>query len=118
MTCWSSVTLCRSPNRAWCVPWRIWCTRTDSMPPESEPTNRSRSSSRPCEKGEPTPRWAQSGQGEPEFSRSRNLQEGLHRVLIELENVTKFFGGLSVLSDVSFGVEEGEIGGLIGPNGA
>jgi len=39
-------------------------------------------------------------------------------VLLELERVTKYFGGLNVLSDVSFNVDEGEIVGLIGPNGA
>jgi branched-chain amino acid transport system ATP-binding protein len=39
-------------------------------------------------------------------------------MLLELEKVTKYFGGLLVLSEVSFGMNEGEIVGLIGPNGA
>ena len=39
-------------------------------------------------------------------------------MLLELTDVTKYFGGLCVLSDVSFKVNEGEIIGLIGPNGA
>jgi len=39
-------------------------------------------------------------------------------VLLELTNVNKFFGGLHVLSDISFNVNEGDIVGLIGPNGA
>ncbi len=39
-------------------------------------------------------------------------------MLLELTEVTKYFGGLCVLSDVSFKVNEGEIIGLIGPNGA
>ena len=39
-------------------------------------------------------------------------------MLLELNNISKFFGGLNVLSDISFGVGEGEIVGLIGPNGA
>jgi len=39
-------------------------------------------------------------------------------MILELQNITKYFGGLSVLSDVSFGVDGGEIVGLIGPNGA
>ncbi|MBN1103122.1 MAG: ABC transporter ATP-binding protein [Deltaproteobacteria bacterium] len=39
-------------------------------------------------------------------------------MLLELAGVTKYFGGLCVLSDVSFGVGGGEIVGLIGPNGA
>lgn len=38
--------------------------------------------------------------------------------ILEINNVTKQFGGLLALDDVSFGVEEGEIRGLIGPNGA
>jgi len=39
-------------------------------------------------------------------------------VLLELIDVTKYFGGLCVLSDVSLSLDEGEIVGLIGPNGA
>ena len=39
-------------------------------------------------------------------------------VLLELLDVTKYFGGLCVLSDVSLSLDEGEIVGLIGPNGA
>jgi len=39
-------------------------------------------------------------------------------MLFEINNVTKYFGGLHVLADVSFRVDEGEIVGLIGPNGA
>jgi branched-chain amino acid transport system ATP-binding protein len=38
--------------------------------------------------------------------------------ILEINNVTKQFGGLMALDDVSFQVEEGEIRGLIGPNGA
>lgn len=39
-------------------------------------------------------------------------------MLMEVRNVTKRFGGLAALSDVSFGLEEGTILGIIGPNGA
>ncbi len=39
-------------------------------------------------------------------------------MFLELQDITKYFGGLCVLSDVSFNVDEGEIVGLIGPNGA
>jgi branched-chain amino acid transport system ATP-binding protein len=38
--------------------------------------------------------------------------------LLEVENVTKRFGGIVALDDVSFAAESGEIVGLIGPNGA
>ncbi|MCG8529152.1 MAG: ABC transporter ATP-binding protein [Desulfovibrionales bacterium] len=38
--------------------------------------------------------------------------------LVELKNLTKTFGGLLAVNDVSFSVEEGSIVGLIGPNGA
>lgn len=38
--------------------------------------------------------------------------------ILELDNVTKRFGGLTAMKDVSFKVQEGEIRGLIGPNGA
>jgi branched-chain amino acid transport system ATP-binding protein len=38
--------------------------------------------------------------------------------LLEVENVTRRFGGIVALQDVSLAVEQGEIVGLIGPNGA
>ncbi|OGA31040.1 MAG: hypothetical protein A3F77_12055 [Betaproteobacteria bacterium RIFCSPLOWO2_12_FULL_67_28] len=38
--------------------------------------------------------------------------------ILEGERLTKYFGGLPALKDVSFSVERGEILGLIGPNGA
>ena len=38
--------------------------------------------------------------------------------LLELKNVSRHFGGLKVLQDVSFSVKPGTISGLIGPNGA
>lgn len=38
--------------------------------------------------------------------------------ILDVRNLTKQFGGLTALSDVSFSVEEGAIRGLIGPNGA
>jgi branched-chain amino acid transport system ATP-binding protein len=40
------------------------------------------------------------------------------RPILEVESVTKRFGGLIALSEVSFAIGEGEIYGLIGPNGA
>jgi branched-chain amino acid transport system ATP-binding protein len=38
--------------------------------------------------------------------------------LLRVEHISKNFGGLTALHDVSFGVRSGEILGLIGPNGA
>lgn len=38
--------------------------------------------------------------------------------LLELHHVSKHFGGLQVVNDLSFSVEPGEILSLIGPNGA
>jgi branched-chain amino acid transport system ATP-binding protein len=38
--------------------------------------------------------------------------------LLEVSNLTKDFGGLRAVSDLSFSLEAGEILGLIGPNGA
>ena len=38
--------------------------------------------------------------------------------LLELDNVTKRFGGLLAVSDVSFTLDTGEILSMIGPNGA
>jgi branched-chain amino acid transport system ATP-binding protein len=38
--------------------------------------------------------------------------------LLEVESVSKRFGGLAALKNVSFSVEAGEIAGILGPNGA
>lgn len=38
--------------------------------------------------------------------------------LLEVQNLTKKFGGLTAVNDVSFAVEPGEILSVIGPNGA
>jgi branched-chain amino acid transport system ATP-binding protein len=38
--------------------------------------------------------------------------------LLQVEGITKRFGGLTALSEVSFQIERGQIYGLIGPNGA
>ena len=45
-------------------------------------------------------------------------QEGVPPMLLRVEGITKRFGGLTALSDVSFAIERGRIYGLIGPNGA
>ena len=38
-------------------------------------------------------------------------------ILLELKNLTKKFGGLTAVNDVSFTIKRGELVGLIGPNG-
>ncbi len=38
--------------------------------------------------------------------------------MIELKNVSKHFGGIKAVEDVSLNIREGSITGLIGPNGA
>ncbi|TXG78986.1 MAG: ABC transporter ATP-binding protein [Thermomicrobiales bacterium] len=39
-------------------------------------------------------------------------------MILQVENVTKQFGGLTAVKNVSFELQEGEILGLLGPNGA
>ncbi|MFA5904328.1 MAG: ABC transporter ATP-binding protein [Desulfobacula sp.] len=39
-------------------------------------------------------------------------------MLLEIKDITRYFGGLCALAGVTFGVESGKIHGLIGPNGA
>ena len=39
-------------------------------------------------------------------------------MLLKVENLTKRFGGLVAVSDVSFAINKGEIIGIFGPNGS
>jgi branched-chain amino acid transport system ATP-binding protein len=39
-------------------------------------------------------------------------------VLLQTENLTKNFGGLNAVNDVSYRLEEGTLAGIIGPNGS
>ncbi len=39
-------------------------------------------------------------------------------MILQLQNITMKFGGVTAIDDLSFGVKTGEIYGLIGPNGA
>ena len=38
--------------------------------------------------------------------------------MIQVENLTKYYGNIPAIKDVSFNVEKGEILGFLGPNGA
>ena len=46
------------------------------------------------------------------------VDTSLTRSLIDAENLTKKFGGITAIDDVTFHVNEGEIFGFLGPNGA
>jgi branched-chain amino acid transport system ATP-binding protein len=39
-------------------------------------------------------------------------------MLLEVKGLSRRFGGLSAVNDVSFSLERGEITGILGPNGA
>jgi branched-chain amino acid transport system permease protein len=43
---------------------------------------------------------------------------GRPALLLEVDSVTKRFGGLPAVRDVTFGIDEGEIVAVVGPNGA
>nr|WP_278259713.1 ATP-binding cassette domain-containing protein [Nocardioides convexus] len=66
------------------------------------------------EEGEPGPRaWRRS----PAMSESYASYDA-PKALLEVDQVTLKFGGLTALNDVDFNINQGEILGLIGPNGA
>ena len=46
------------------------------------------------------------------------IGNGMGEPILSVRGVTKHFGGLTALSDVSFEVEKGAVVGLMGPNGA
>ncbi len=46
------------------------------------------------------------------------MSKSSSKIILEVENVTKRFGGLTALNKVTFDLKRGEILGIIGPNGA
>lgn len=54
------------------------------------------------------------GDAPPEWADELGPEDGM----LVLSNITKEFGGITAVDDLSFAVDEAEIVGLIGPNGA
>ncbi len=46
------------------------------------------------------------------------LEANSSRVLLELDEINMFFGGVQAVRNMSFMIREGELAGIIGPNGA
>ena len=46
------------------------------------------------------------------------MEKASDRVLLEVLGLSKYYGGVPALGEVSFGVEKGKVTALIGPNGA
>ena len=56
--------------------------------------------------------------GAPATARTALAQPGERIPVLEVEGLTKRYGGITAVDDVSFSLFEGEVLGLIGPNGA
>src|ERR1041384_3607888 len=54
----------------------------------------------------------------PKPSLPATQDEGVNVSILEVEKLTKYFGGVAALKDVSFDIPEKQICGFIGPNGA
>jgi ABC-type branched-subunit amino acid transport system ATPase component/MFS family permease len=61
---------------------------------------------------------AASSRPRPNGGRAPVTPDGQRKVSLEVSNVSKRFGGVTALNDVSFTVSRAEILGFIGPNGA
>jgi branched-chain amino acid transport system ATP-binding protein/branched-chain amino acid transport system permease protein len=72
-------------------------------------------------RGVAVPAAASAGPG-PELRQGEHVRAGgsaaARGTMLEVRGVTKSFGGLTAVHDVSFSVAAGEIVGIIGPNGA
>jgi branched-chain amino acid transport system ATP-binding protein len=84
------------------------------MSTESNADTTNESATNGTQTGESEPDGATTGREGETTSDAYGPDDGL----LVLRNVTKRFGGLTAVDDLSFAVEEGEILGFIGPNGA
>ncbi len=55
--------------------------------------------------------------GERKFKK-KEIDKNHHQKVLEVKNLSKFFGKRQVLKNITFDIYEGDIVGLIGPNGA
>jgi len=67
-----------------------------------------------------TPQQAQDAQIQPHYERSQaqRLASESAEIILDVRGISKNFGGLMAVQDVSFQVRKGMILGIIGPNGA
>src|ERR1051326_1786357 len=54
----------------------------------------------------------------PKPSLPATQDEGVNVSILEVEKLTKYFGGVAALKDISFDIPEKQICGFLGPNGA
>src|SRR5690606_14362534 len=73
---------------------------------------------RPLALGAASPRTAGGKGGRMSSAPLHRDQGAMPELLLVVNRISKRFGGLQALSDVSFGICKGDIYGLIGPNGA
>src|SRR5438132_645725 len=69
-------------------------------------------------RGAPAPAPAKARAAAPAAAAPTRVTRDDGRPLLEVDGVTKYFGGLAAVDGASFGVKRGELRSVIGPNGA